>query len=83
MASTSRHHHELTDGEGKCSVPMWCGGVPAGFCDAPAFGRQEKGQRRYVYENTMQARGEWVPRYCQGLACYAHGGPREREAPDA
>ena len=38
MASTSKHHHELTNGVGKCSVPMWMGGFPAGFCDKPAYG---------------------------------------------
>ncbi len=35
----SNHHMELNEqGEGKCSVPMWIGGIPAGFCDRPAFG---------------------------------------------
>jgi hypothetical protein len=41
--------HEKIDenGVGKCSVPMWCDGIPAGFCDEPAYGPQEKGQKRY------------------------------------
>lgn len=38
MARHSKHHSELTDGVGKCSVPMWMSGCPAGFCDKPAFG---------------------------------------------
>ena len=65
MAQTSNHHHELTNGVGKCSVPMWQGGCPAGFCDAPAFGKQTKYGREYVYDG-----------YVPGLACHAHGGPK-------
>ena len=60
MATTSRHHHELTDGKGKCSVPMWCGGLPAGFCDADAFGEQ--------LDPNHQS-------YAPGLVCPVHGGP--------
>lgn len=41
MASTSKHHHELTNGKGRCSVPMWCGGLPSGFCDEDAFGGRQ------------------------------------------
>lgn len=73
MASLSEHHRVLTDGVGRCSVPMWRGGVPADFCDAPAYGSQEKGQTRYAdFIN-----GRWIPGYCSGLACYPHGGPSE------
>lgn len=62
MASMSKHHEELTAGIGKCSKPMWDGtGMPAGFCDRPAYGRQEP-LRRDVY--------------CPGLACPQHGGPQ-------
>lgn len=73
----SKRHMELENGEGLCSRPMWCGGMPAGFCDNPAYGEQEKGQTRS---------GEWLygkfnPSYCAGLACYAHGGPKEPPAP--
>ena len=61
----SEHHMKLTDGKGKCSVPMWCyPGIPAGFCDADAFGKPtEEGRHRY-------------PHHVPGLACYEHGGPR-------
>lgn len=35
---SSRLHCELDkDGVGACSVPMWCNGLPDGFCNAPAF----------------------------------------------
>lgn len=77
MATLSTWHETLTDGVGKCAVPMWWGyGAPAGFCDKVAYGEQEAGQIRY---------GEWVPwerrfraGYCSGLACYNHGGPKEK-----
>lgn len=71
----SNHHKELTNGVGKCSVPMWMGGLPAGFCDEPAYGPQEEDQTRYGkwYDNWQPRK--WFPGYCSGLACYAHGGP--------
>lgn len=75
MAQTSKHHHELTDGVGKCSVPMWCQGLPAGFCDQPAYGKPEPDQCRYGGWDRNQRR--WIPRYVPGLACYVHGGPQE------
>ena len=73
----SKHHEELNEnGEGKCSVPMWCMGVPAGFCDKPAYGPQEPNQNRYG--EWSPAWGKWFPGYCSGLACYNHGGPKEK-----
>lgn len=60
----SRDHWKLTNGKGSCSVPMWQNGLPAGFCNDPAFGEpDEYGRLRY---------DGYVP--C--LACYGHGGPR-------
>ena len=47
MLSLSEHHKCLKDGVGKCSIPMWSNGCPAGFCDKPAYGLQESGQTRY------------------------------------
>lgn len=39
MAVCSKHHKELDkNGIGKCSVPMWRNGMPAGFCDKTAYG---------------------------------------------
>lgn len=63
MAQIGRHHRELTDGVGKCSVPMWMGGLPAGFCDEPAYGEQTK-RGRLTYNHHVPA-----------LACPGHGGP--------
>lgn len=61
MATCSEHHKTLTDGVGKCSKPMWDGmGMPAGFCDSPAYGEQLEKKWRF---------------YVPYLACPAHGGP--------
>jgi hypothetical protein len=66
-------------GEGLCSVPMWMGGCPAGFCDNPAYGERPTCREwRNVYS------GEWMREdgrfsgYVPGLACPIHGGPRYR-----
>lgn len=57
---------------GKCRVPMWMAGMPAGFCGEEAFGPQlpievlasERGWRR-----------DDRP-YCAGPCCPSHGGPK-------
>lgn len=77
MAVCKKWHKELDEnGEGKCSVPMWRNGVPAGFCDKPAFGKP------LPYETFRGADGK-IRRYDGGfcgyvpyLACPAHGGPK-------
>ena len=46
MSQLSTHHQELVNGEGRCSVPMWMMGIPSGFCDALAYGKEEAGQKR-------------------------------------
>ncbi len=61
MAQLYKHHKELTDGVGKCSVPAWSGGCPAGFCDEDAFGVKTPNSNYSGY----------VP----ALACVKHGGP--------
>jgi hypothetical protein len=61
MAQLGKNHVQLIDGVGCCSVPMWSCGVPAGFCDNPAYG--ERINKR-----------AWDG-YCPALACVAHGGP--------
>lgn len=65
MACCSECHKTLAGGVGKCSVPMWMGGCPAGFCDEPAYGEQTKeGKQRYTG-------------YVPFLACPIHGGPEK------
>jgi hypothetical protein len=63
---------KLWDG-GKCRVPMWSGGGPAGFCDAEAFGPQLP--KRVLFETRSVRR----PPHCYGPCCPNHGGPRKGE----
>ena len=74
MSQLSTHHQELVNGEGRCSVPMWMMGIPSGFCDALAYGKEEAGQKRYG----DWERGRWIPHYVPALACHNHGGPKHR-----
>lgn len=53
-------------GMGKCSVPMWAGGLPAGFCDNNAYSERTE-------EGKLQYNG-----YIGGLACFSHGGESSR-----
>lgn len=78
MSRTSKHHHELINGEGKCSVPMWMGGCPSGFCDKPAYGKQLPSP---VYRDAWTGErfrqdGKYTG-LVMGLACPGHGGPAE------
>jgi len=59
MSYMSDHHRTLTDGVGKCSVPIFGNNMPAGFCDRKAYGEQPS----------------TGPHYAPGLACPSHGGP--------
>lgn len=83
MATTLRHHHELTNGVGKCSVPMWCMGCPADFCDAPAYGKRPPGKEwRNAYTGELLRFDGRYNGYVPGLACPAHGGPEPRHFGD-
>ena len=83
MASMSDHHQTLTNGVGKCSVPMWMGGLPAGFCDAPAYGNPMP-YTAFRNENTgemTRADGGYTG-YVPALACPGHGGPMPKHFGD-
>lgn len=79
MSTLWKHHQELNScGEGKCSVPMWMGGGPAGFCDRTAYGERPRAEvfRRWDgYE--YRADGLYAG-YVPALACPMHGGPKVR-----
>ncbi len=78
MSRSQEHHHKLTDGVGKCSVPMWQWGVPAGFCDKPAYGNPEPcKQFRDAWTGEMKRMDGKYNGYVPGLACSGHGGPKE------
>lgn len=64
MQCGERHIKVNEQGIGFCSVPMWCNGLPAGFCDEQAYGYRENKQ---VFD-----------RYVPYLACPGHGGPTIR-----
>ena len=71
-------HYKLTNGVGKCSVPMWSGGCPDGFCDKPAYGDYIPGQmfRDAWTGETRRMDGKYSG-FVPGLACPAHGGPEK------
>lgn len=76
----SKHHEELNEqGEGKCSVPMWSMGGPAGFCDEPAYGHRPPGKTFFnIHINeTLREDGRYSG-YVPALACPGHGGPTVR-----
>lgn len=75
MARMSRWHQELTDGVGKCSVPMWSGGCPAGFCDRPAYGEPVPCEKFRDRSGTLRRKDGRYDGYVPGLACELHGGP--------
>lgn len=64
--------------KGKCSVPMWTMGSPAGSCGEPAYGEQTK---EYLSEDNFP---KWnlkyrSPVYAPRLACPMHGGPKLKD----
>lgn len=72
MSQISEKHKQLNEnGIGCCSVPMWSMGIPAGFCDRPAYGKQIP-KEKWPFGD-LQYDG-----YVPGLACPGHGGPRTR-----
>lgn len=76
MSRTQDHHHKLTNGVGKCSVPMFSIGGPAGFCDKPAYGTRPEGQQyRNAYTGEMMRIDGRYNGHVPGLACEGHGGP--------
>lgn len=76
MARLSDNHRILTNGKGKCSVPMWCGGMPSGFCDADAFGEYIPGPMfRDGWTGERRRLDGKYSGYVSGLACPNHGGP--------
>lgn len=65
-------------GEGKCSVPMWMGGCPAGTCGERAFGKRPNSRiHRAWWGDEMREDGRYNG-HVPNLACPMHGGPRER-----
>ena len=80
MGRLSGHHEMVNDqGEGKCSVPMFMMGGPAGFCDKPAYGKRPPCRTFYNYcANREQRLDNKYDGYVPALACPGHGGPSVR-----
>ena len=76
MACLSRHHRELdASGVGRCSVPMWAGGLPAGFCDRPAYGERPVSKMWRRSDGSLSRCDGKYDGYVPALACPEHGGP--------
>lgn len=76
MASLSEHHKTLTNGAGKCSVPMWSGGCPDGFCNRAAYGNYIPGPMfRDAWTGERRRLDGKYSGYVPALACEMHGGP--------
>lgn len=80
MARLSDWHKKVNEfGIGKCSVPMWMQGMPAGFCDEPAYGNRPHSPERMNYCSGRMMRDDGrYDGYVMGLACPGHGGPNVR-----
>ena len=61
---------------GKCSVPMWSNGIPAGFCNKPAYGKRPPcDEWRDAYTGELRRHDGKFNGYVPDLACPDHGGP--------
>lgn len=79
MSRLSDHHQKLNEeGVGKCSVPMWSGGLPSDFCDRDAYGERPAGKTFTRWDgHEFRLDGKYAG-YVPALACPAHGGPTAR-----
>jgi hypothetical protein len=75
-------HDAAISGHGKCSVPMWSGGCPAGTCDRPAYGVRPPSRMWMNYGAGRMMREDLkYDGYVPGLACEVHGGPATPKNP--
>ena len=74
-----KRHKELDEqGIGKCSVPMWYFGLPAGFCDKPAYGEPVACKQFRDRDGVLHRFNGRYDGYVPFLACPTHGGPNIR-----
>lgn len=76
MTTSTDNGGPIASSVGKCSVPMWCVGVPAGFCDEPAFGERPPGTSYRRWDGFEYRDDGLYAGYVPGLACPKHGGPK-------
>lgn len=79
MSCTQKHHKVLTNGVGKCSVPMWCNGMPSGFCDEPAYSEPPKSRTFRIGNGEERREDGRYNGYVPALACPNHGGFKKEE----
>ncbi len=77
MSRCCEHHIKLTNGIGKCSVPMWQMGMPAGFCDRDAYGNRPEGKTIRRWDGFEYRDDGLYSGYVPYLACPCHGGPKD------
>jgi hypothetical protein len=65
-------------GIGRCSVPMWSMGMPAGFCNEEAYGERLPTKIHTRWDGHTYAEDGRYAGYVPYLACPAHGGPKVR-----
>ena len=72
-----QEHQDAIDGVlGRCSVPMWTNGCPAGTCDRKAYGERPPSRMWMNYSAGRMMREDLrYDGYVPGLACPSHGGP--------
>lgn len=91
MSRMHAHHNPGCGVEGKCSVPMFSGYGPAGFCDSTAWGQQYSEREPQRGQSGRYADPCWPlrdrngyypthlahlrPSFASGFCCEAHGGP--------
>lgn len=56
---------------------MWCGGLPSGFCDKPAYGVPVKCKMFRDRDNHLRRTDGKYNGYVPGLACTGHSGPKK------
>lgn len=65
---------------GKCSVPMWSMGCPAGTCENKAYGNRPFSRMlRDAWTGRAYREDLRYDGYVPGLACPVHGGPNPLE----
>ena len=78
MGQIGKAHRELDlSGAGKCSVPMWMNGIPAGFCDKIAFGKPVPCKTFRDRDGRLRRMDGRYDGHVPALACPGHGGPKE------
>ncbi len=78
MSCCGEGHMKLDSrGVGSCSVPMWCNGIPAGFCNEPAFGEPVPCKTYRDASGRLRRTDGRYDGYVPYLACPRHGGPEK------